>query len=180
MSALRFEICPDCGVRLPASEGPTHRYLGAGPACWALFSTLQGGGEPPIAAGPLSPLLVDAYAAQHHGMPSNQATQSVAVHLIALYAILERGVGVAEVIQVRTRPLRAGVSAKHARFAWLEPPPLAALGMMTVADIVQAASPQARYDVAALYIHTVWDAWKARHAAQVAAWYEQYVVPDRL
>lgn len=180
MSAMRFEVCLDCGVRLPVSEGPTHRYPGAGAACWTLYSALQGGGEPPIAAGPLFPLLVDAYAAQHHGVPSNQATQSVAVHLLALYGILEMGVDVAKVISVRTHSLRAGVSARHARFVWLEPPPLAALGALTVADIAQGRSPQARYDVTARYIHAVWDAWKARHAAQVAAWYEQYVVPDRL
>lgn len=32
-----LEKCDDCGVTLPAVEGPTHAYLGASPACWALY-----------------------------------------------------------------------------------------------------------------------------------------------
>lgn len=68
MQAVRFETCLDCRVVLPKFDGPVHRYLGASPSCWAMFSALSGAGEPPIAPGPLNALLVDAYAAQHPGV----------------------------------------------------------------------------------------------------------------
>jgi hypothetical protein len=45
-----------------------------------------------LAPAPTNALLGDAYAAQHPGTPSPQAIQSVAVHLLALYAVLEKGV----------------------------------------------------------------------------------------
>jgi hypothetical protein len=68
------------------SDGPTHRYISASPACWAICTTF-GAGEPPVAPSPLRELLVDAYA-PHPGVPSDQAIQSVAVHLITLYGVL--------------------------------------------------------------------------------------------
>ena len=79
-----LERCPDCGAVLPVLDGPTHRYLGASPACWATFSALNNAGDPPLAPGHLIPLITDAYAVQHPGVPSPQAIQSVAVHLLAM------------------------------------------------------------------------------------------------
>ncbi len=173
------EICPGCGVQWPAVAGPTHRYIGASAACWALYAALNVG-EPSMAHGPLAPLLIDAYAAQHPGLPSDQSIQSVAVHLLTLYGVLERGAGVESVLWLRTRGLRSGRTPKHARFHWLEPPAMAALGAVTVADIVAAPSPQARGAAADRYVQAVWAAWRACHAQQLARWYEQFVLSDRL
>ncbi|HLF87607.1 MAG TPA: DUF5946 family protein [Anaerolineales bacterium] len=82
--------CPGCRALLPDIDGPTHRYIGASPACWGIYTALTGGGEPPMAPAPSNTLIVDAYAAQHPGTPSPQSIQSVAVHLIALYGVLEK------------------------------------------------------------------------------------------
>ena len=32
-----MELCPGCGSALPPSDSPTHRYIGASSACWAVF-----------------------------------------------------------------------------------------------------------------------------------------------
>ena len=95
-----LEPCPGCDARLPASDGPTHRYIGASAACWAIYSAMLAG-EPPIAPTPAREQMVDAYAAQHPGTPSNQATQSVAVHLIALYAVFVKGTDIGRLAWVR-------------------------------------------------------------------------------
>lgn len=173
------ETCPDCGAVLPKFDGPTHRYLGASASCWALYAALSGGGEPPIAPGPLNALLIDAYAAQHPGTPSNQAIQSVAVHLLTLYGVLERGVSIDRAVWLRTRPLRAGARPKHSRFVWLTPPSFA--NTLKVADIVAAPTPTARAARLSEYVRSVWSAWRqTEHTATIARWYEQHVLPEKI
>lgn len=177
MTTSSFIPCPNCGVLLPEHDGPTHRYIGASPACWALYSALNVG-EPPVAPGRYNALLVDAYAAQHYGVPSPQAIQSVAVHLLTLYGILEQGQAVDRAIWLRTRPLRDGKMPKHTRFHWLTPPDFT--GSLTVADIVQASTPAARTDVVQRYVESVWSIWAAQQRATVAQWYERFVLAEQV
>jgi hypothetical protein len=169
--------CPGCGVLLPASDGPTHRYLGASPACWAIFSAL-GVGEPPVAPSPLREMLVDAYAAQHPGVPSDQSIQSVAVHLVALYGVLVQSQPVSHAIALRTRPLREQTSPKRGRFRWLTPPDLTQ--SVNVAQIAAAPTPQERGALVDHCVRSVWTAWAAGYEATIAEWYTRYVLPERL
>ncbi len=173
------EICPDCRVVLPKFDGPVHRYLGASASCWAMYSALNSGGEPPLAPGPFSALLVDAYATQHPGTPSNQAIQSVAVHLLTLYGIIVRGVPIERAIWLRTRPLRDGSHHKHTRFTWLTPPSFEA--SIKIADIVAEPTPQARAMRVTDYVHNIWTIWwTTEHAETIAHWYEQYIVLENI
>ena len=164
--------CPDCKAMLPPSDGPVHRYLGASAACWALFAALNNGGEPPLAPAPANALLTDAYAAQHYGLPSPQAVQSVAVHLLALYGVLEAGLPLDRAVWVRAHVLTSGDTPKRERFVWLDPPDFT--GALTVADIVQQPTPEERTDLLGRYVKQVWQRWSQRHGKTVAAWYEQY------
>ncbi len=175
MTTSSLEPCPNCGALLPPNDGPTHRYLGASPACWALYSALNAG-EPPVAPGRYNALLVDAYAAQHYGVPSPQSIQSVAVHLITLYGILEQGQPVGQAIWLRTRPPRAGKTPKHSRFVWLTPPNFT--GSLTVADIVRASTPAQRAVVVQDYVASVWSIWAKAARAMVEPWYVRYVLAD--
>ena len=36
-----LQVCPACGSRLPAVEGPTHAYMTSSPACWAAFGEVM-------------------------------------------------------------------------------------------------------------------------------------------
>lgn len=177
MTASSLEPCPNCKALLPPNDGPTHRYLGASAACWALFSALNVG-EPPVAPTSLGPLLVDAYAAQHYGVPSPQAIQSVAVHLITLYGVLEQGQSVDNAIWLRTRPLRTGKTSKHDRFHWLTPPDFTVC--LTVADIVNAPTPESRAIIMQQYVESVWSTWAALHHETVATWYERGILANEL
>jgi hypothetical protein len=177
MGDMSLTSCPGCGVLLPPLDGPTHRYIGASPACWAISAAL-GVGEPEVAPSPLRALLVDAYAAQHPGVPSDQATQSVAVHLITLYGVLVRGHAPGDAVALRTRPLREQTGPKHGRFRWLTPPDLRAT--VNVAQIAAAPTPAARGALVDDCARSVWAAWAAGYEATIAAWYERYVLPARL
>jgi hypothetical protein len=176
MSAL--EACPGCGALLPPFDGPTHRYIGASPACWAIYTALHNGGDPPLAPDPSVGLLVDAYAAQHPGVPSDQSIQSVAIHVLTLFGVLHQGIDPANALWVRLRALRDGRSPRHARFRWLEPPRFA--GGQTVADVVQPATPLARTQVLRHYVRDVLDRWMGAHEAIIRTWYDQYILADRI
>ena len=172
-----FDRCPNCKAPLPPFDGPTHRYLGASAACWAIYSALNVG-EPPIPPTPFGVLLVDAYAVQHYGVPSPQAIQSVAVHLITLYGVLEAGQPVERAIWLRTRPLRDGKTPKHSRHHWLTPPDFQ--GALTVADIVQEATPDTRATVMQQYIEAVWAIWAKVHRQTIVEWYQKGVLADEV
>src|SRR5437764_9967088 len=81
--------CVGCGALVPATAGPTHRYLLSAPACWAMYGELIAGLFSDPAAAPYRQLCVDAYAVQHPGEPNEQAIQSVAGHLLSLYTTIE-------------------------------------------------------------------------------------------
>lgn len=175
MNSEEFEVCLDCGVVLSVVDGPRHRYFGASPSCWAMSANFLNGGEPALASAPLNVLLVDAYAAQHPGRENPQAIQSVAVHLLTLYGVLERGVAPERVHWIRRRAVRVGKGGrKHERYGWLTPPDLT--GRITIGDIVGLATPQARAERVAEYVADVLDVWMQAYSATIASWYEKWVV----
>lgn len=175
-SPIQAEICPDCGIALPpaAENTAVHRYIGASPSCWQRFSTLLNAGEPPMGNGRLNPLLLDAYCVQHHGAPSPQAINSVAVHALVLHGVLAAGVPPDSALWIRRRALRDDAPrSKHARFHWLTPPD--AGQMLTIGAILNAPTPAARSAQLQAYVQSVWQAWSAPHGATLANWYAAYV-----
>lgn len=169
------EQCPDCRATLPKLdyEGHPHPYIGASPGCWTLFSNLANAGSPPIASGPLNGLLVDAYAAQHYGVPSPQAIQSVAVHLLVLYGVLEGKVPAKSAQWVRQRSVRPLPTPKHDRFHWLTPPDFT--DCLKIIDIVRAPTPEARTMKVGQYVAQVWAIWRKNHGKTVEIWYAEYI-----
>lgn len=151
-----LETCPGCAAALPPVDTPAHRYIGASPSCWAVFATIM--------AKPIHPLLGDAYAAQHPGVESAQSIQSVAIHLLTLCGVLERGVDRRHALWIRRRALR-----ERGVFRWLEPPPFD--GTLTIADVVLDRSR------AGEYIESVWRGWAREHTT-ILSWYERYVERD--
>jgi len=106
-------------------------------------------------------LTVDAYAVQHPGQPSPQTIQSVAVHLIGLYATL----------RLHLPPKTVTAAIKHAadagRFEWLVPP--LHLGDLTVADVLATQSPEDHTRLVHRWAEGAWTAWATYHA-QVKEW----------
>lgn len=157
--------CPGCGLVLPLDAGPTHAYLGASPACLRLYgraSTLSWGQRDGL---PLLRLVVDAYGAQHPGVRQVRSVQSVAVHLMGLCTILERGAHAeprlvheppfTRVRERRPRPARLDLH-------WLEPP--RPIGTLTVRATVEATHAEEHAACVEAWARDVWAAWEPHHA----------------
>lgn len=119
--------------------------------------------------GGASALLVDAYASQHPGDSSSQATQSVAVHLIVLEGILGHGAPLEDAIRKRVAAVEYG--RNHQGYPKLEPEPT--VWDLTLQDVVGASSPEERGEVADRYVHAVWSAWRESHSETIGEWHHQ-------
>ena len=164
--------CFGCGAMVPDIDGPTHRYLGASPGCWEAYGKLlargygDDGGDGG-AGGTVHRLSVDAYAAQHPGVPGKQSSQSVAGHLFVLCLVLERSVDPA----FATPAIKQFIEKNKERgFAWLEPPP--SLGDLTVLDVIEATGAAERNRRVMRWAESVWQAWKPHHG-KVRAWADE-------
>jgi hypothetical protein len=153
--------CAGCGLVLPASDGPTHPYVGASAACWGLFAVWSGGVAISLPVAPVRQLALDGYMVQHPGVPERRSTRSVGIHLMSLCLQLERGLPSPEAPALIQRLLR-----RPPAFRWLDPPD--PNGRLTIADIVAAADGAAAGAVAT-YASDIWAAW-APHHATVRSW----------
>jgi Family of unknown function (DUF5946) len=172
-----LEPCIGCGAILPVLDGPVHRYMDSSAACWAIFNALNNP-EHPLEFAPFNALIVDAYASQHPGVPSSpQAINSVAIHLMTLHGILEQGFKIDQALWLRQRPGRPGSIERHSRFHWLTPPSFA--NCLTVANVAAGATPHERSRIVEAWVRDVWRVWSELHGAQVAIWFEQFVISER-
>jgi hypothetical protein len=152
--------CPGCGQELPDIDGAKHAYVGASSACWTRFADL--GAALPPGGTPLRRLVTDAYMVQHPGIPERRAIQSVGLHLVALYLVIERGLPPDDLSATLQRTL-----ARPPAWHWLEPP--VPNGTSTVVDLEAAIASGGTADAIETYVRGVWDSW-APHRATVAQW----------
>lgn len=157
MNDLSPTPCPGCRIVLRPSDGPTHAYIGASAACWERWGEFEMLALSDDRLGQVLPTAVDAYAAQHPGVPSRRSAQSVVAHLVSLHLVLEGGWRSVDGIRAKQVLL-----ARDPVFDWLEPP--ADLGLQTVLDLA-AAHPGARSAAVMAYAAAVWASWGEHHAA---------------
>jgi hypothetical protein len=158
---MDVERCPGCGVELPPFAGPVHRYMESSPSCWAAYGEILAREYNDPAFMAAHRLTVDAYAVQHPGRPLPQSIQSVGVHLISLYVVLEEQLSHRAATQLMQR------SADRMHFVWLEPPP--DRGERNVTTAVAARSPDEHVRAVQSWAQSVWQAW-SQHHSQVRAW----------
>ena len=179
--------CQGCGALFPLHNGPTHRYLGASAACWALLNSSVVLGDPDatdLLTGSRVPdtlvtipartdasldgVFGDAYAVQHHGEESPQAIQSVAVHFLNIHGIITGQT---------TRPGWAISRALRTKgvFHKLTPPALgSALTIRHFFPGGGVATPVTRTQ----YVLSVYEAWMSLYRSTVEQWYQRYVDSD--
>lgn len=158
--------CPGCGALVPDSDGPTHRYIGASPGCWAAYGKLSEKEASDFRYMRYHQMTVDAYWAQHPGKPSPQAIRSVAVHLVGLYLQLEREPSTEGLYAVRQRIASLGKEGKL-KLTWLEPP--ASLDHITVLSMLGLDEPDEYGERARRWGQAVWEAWSDYHGT-VGRW----------
>ena len=161
-----LKACVGCAAMVPDIDGPTHRYIGASPGCWALYGELSKKEAGDFRYMRSHQLTVDAYCAQHPGLPSPQAVRSVAVHLVGLHLQLERGLSTEELYVARQRVATLGKQGKL-DLRWLDLP--ASPGAVTVLDVLAAKNPAEHARRAREWAESVWEAWALHH--EVVRWW---------
>jgi hypothetical protein len=156
--------CPGCGVVLPEYDGPTHPYIGASAACWALYGELLAHQYAELGYPECHRLTLDAYAVQHPGKREARSIKSVATHLCGLYLVLERGLDGPAATALKNR-----VVAAEPRFMWLNPPGQAEA--LTVKDVLETRSDIRHCDAIETWARSVWATWELHHET-VAKWVE--------
>ena len=99
---------------------------------------------------------VDAYAVQHPGVDGPQAMRSVAMHLMRLCLVHERGMPAAS-----GRAMAPRLLAQPPDVAWLEPP--ADRGSITVADVAAAGGADEHLVRVDAWGRCAWAAWSEHH-----------------
>ena len=156
IAASPVETCFGCGAVVPTSDLPGHRYVGSSSGCWAVYGTVLAREYGEWRFPAIHRLTVDAYMAQHPGTPSRQSIQSVGVHLVGLFVILEMGLPSAQATQAIRR-----AAGKSDRFIWLEPP--LHRGELTVIDVANAATLAEHELVVRRWAQSVWQGWHGHH-----------------
>ena len=148
-----LKACVGCGALVPDIEGPTHRYIGASPGCWAAYGRLSERETSDFRYMRHHQLTVDAYCVQHPGEPSSQSIRSVAVHLVGLHLQLERETPTEGLYTARQRIASLGKAGKL-DLAWLEPPTF--MGEVTVLRALEVEDPNGYGEVARMWAECVW------------------------
>lgn len=148
--------CFSCGALVRDIDGPVHRYMESLPGCWAAFGEVLVREYSDVTYAKNHKLTVDAYAVQHPGRPSPQSIQSVAVHLVRLSLVLERGVS-----QQRATALMQEFIRKEPALFWLSPP--ADMGSVTVRDVLDAKDARMHLQAVEEWARSAWQAWKEWH-----------------
>ena len=156
--------CPGCGVVLTEYEGPTHPYIGASAACWALYGELLAHEYAEIGFPECHRLTVDAYAVQHPGRRNARSIKTLGSHLCGLYLVLDRRLDGPAATALKNR-----VVAADPGFVWLNAPrPDRAL---TVADVLEMRREIGHTPAIEAWAQSVWEGWKIHHGA-VRDWVE--------
>ena len=149
--------CIGCQAQVPDSDGPTHAYVGASPGCWAIFGEVRAREYSlPGYAAVGHRLTTDAYMVQHPSVEGRQSTQSVWVHLVGLYLVLEGGLSQEAATAATTKLL-----ARDPVLQVAQPP--ADPGALTIVDVVAAQDAAAHVATVQRWADVVWQSWAVAH-----------------
>lgn len=158
------KACIGCGLELEEFDGPTHPYLGASAACWALFGEVLAREFSDARYARLHGTTVDAYAVQHPGAAERRTIRSVALHGIRLLLVVEQQKPQDVATQIMSRIARSDLG-----FEWLEPP--SPNGEITVMDVLVAGDPRSHVQSVQRWAADIWSAW-AGHHRPIRGWLE--------
>ena len=161
MSATTLR-CRGCRALVPAEDGPTHPYMLSAPACWRIYGEVLAREYSQASWRRGHRLAVDAYAVQHAEGRDRRNRQSVALHLMSLALVLERGA-----TDEQARMMLSERSRGAPEFARLEPP--LHPGRVTVIDVRTAADAAAHVELVGDWARAAWDAWSDHHP-RVRSW----------
>jgi hypothetical protein len=153
-----IETCPDCGVKLEVmGSDTTHAYLSGTGSCWRAYSEILAREYSNSDYMRFHRWTVDAYSVQHPGNPEPRTIQSINVHLLALYLLIEEEREPSFV----TSSMGKIITQEKGSFTWLTPPEKC--GNITVTDVLAADSSEAHGIYVKKWAKEVWNAWERHH-----------------
>lgn len=141
---------------LPVSDGPTHEYIGASPACWSIYGSLLADEYGRFNMPPAHKFTVDAYAIQHPGVDERRSRQSVAAHAVRLCLMLERG----HDQRFATRLMSRAVNGTY-EYPWFDV--ATPIGSITVDQVVGAETLDDHTARLRGWASDVWSAYEPHH-----------------
>lgn len=157
-----IEKCPGCGIMCPKYNDVTHEYLGASAGCWAIYGEVLAREYSDFRYIKGHQYTVDAYSVQHPGQPERRTIQSIATHLISLYAAFELKMRPEKMPQLRKKAADSEIV-----FFWLEPPE--DMGDLTILDIHAAEDFLAHNRLVEQWAQQMWRIWQPHHS-QIGEW----------
>ncbi len=151
--------CPGCGAKFNKCDGPTHKYFGESPECWKAYGQVLAREYENRNYWQVHRLTVDTYAVQHPLNTDKRNIQSVNIHLMALYAILE----LQQPFETIPPLLDAAANNFKDDFLYLTPP--TKLGEITVLDVLGANSAPEHCTAVWDWSRSVWAAWSPQRRA---------------
>jgi hypothetical protein len=154
---LKKIICYGCGALVDDIHGEPHKYIGATQGCWNLYGIILAKEYCEYQyPETIHRLTVDTYSVQHPGKPCRQSIQSVNMHLLSLYLILEKNMNG----KIATRAL-GNILSKKMKFEWLEPP--IPNGTKTVIDVLLAKDYTEHEEKVIEWARNVWNCWYTKY-----------------
>jgi len=148
--------CYGCKATVPDKKGPVHPYIGSSPGCWEIYGDVLAREYSDYRFMKAHQLTVDTYAVQHPGKPGRRSSNSVSLHLLSLYLMLEKR----KSAEFARQAMHDLMTFKK-EFDWLDPP--ADVGRLTVVDIERVDDPKAYIDKVYAWASSAWRAWKPHH-----------------
>ena len=145
-------ICPGCGVKLPiknVAASPNHNASGE---CQELFNELSGFTLSNNTKEFIHQYVVDAYGAQHAGLPAKNIR--VAFSLIGLCLAVEHNYTGRQVQLVHM---------KIPKQIWPDLSPPALPAKITIWNVITATSDQEKFTVINEWTKSVWHSWSTYH-----------------
>lgn len=162
MKQRALETWTGCGVALPAVLGSSHAYIGSSASCWAAYGEVLAKEYANADLMKVHRLTVDAYAAQHPGVPGLRSAQSVWVHLGGLYLTVERRLSCDFARQVMGK-----MTGQAESFEWLPPPEHR--GNCRITDVLTAEGLTSYQATVFTWAEEVWRAWAPHHRVIIEA-----------
>lgn len=150
------KTCAGCGANFLECDGPVHKYFGESPECWKAYGQVLAREYEDQNYWKVHRLTVDTYAVQHPFNKDRRNIQSVNIHLMALFAIVEREYPFEAIPPL----LKAAANHFKDEFQYLTPP--TNLGEITICDLLKAKSAQEHCKIVWEWSRSVLKAWSSQ------------------
>jgi len=149
--------CFSCGAECPDIDGPAHRYMKSSSGCWSVYGEILAREYNDQNYFSVHHLTVDTFALQHPGETDVQSINSVTIHLLSLYYLLEK-----RCTESEAQVLKQKAANNKDKFVYLKRPQ--SLGKITVADVIKATNHNEHQEFVKAWAQSTWEAWSEHHA----------------